>query len=245
MTAAVARARLGVKSEADEQARQRATLLRRVAVAGGLIAVLIGGLALFDASRKPAEPVPMAIAPPDLPAAAPEPPPAEETSLPELPPEEPPVEVAGVSLSETPPPLPEGTARPTAPGALEAEPPFANRSPETPGRLVIGGETPHSPAPSMPVRAPAAQAIARTPPPAEQGDVTGYRIQVGVFNSVANAEDVRTRLALKGIPSQIEARVHVGPFKSRAEADQARARLRTLGMDSGVPAPMRTTTAHR
>ena len=57
MSAAVARARLGVRSDADEQAaEQRSALLRRVVVAGGLIALLIGGLALFDVSRKPAEP---------------------------------------------------------------------------------------------------------------------------------------------------------------------------------------------
>ncbi|MDP3289327.1 MAG: SPOR domain-containing protein, partial [Methyloversatilis sp.] len=91
--------------------------------------------------------------------------------------------------------------------------------------------------------APAVQPITRTPPPAvSQGEITGYRVQVGVFSSVANAEDVRAKLALKGIPSQIEARVHVGPFKSRAEADQARARLRALGMDSGAPAPVRAAT---
>ena len=250
MSAQVARARLGGRTDTDDQAEQRLALLRRVAVAGGLIATLIVGLALFDAHRRPAEPVP-----PPMSQVQPEPfvadpiPPAEETSLPPLPPEEvPPVEVANASLSDTPPPLPEGTARPETPaGAAEAEPePMQSPvvAPATSGRLVIGDDAPRAaqtPQPT-PARAPAAQAIARTPPPAEPGDVTGYRVQVGVFSSVSNAEDVRTRLALKGIPSQIEARVHVGPFKSRAEADEARARLRALGMDSGAPAPLRATT---
>ncbi|MBL8477261.1 MAG: SPOR domain-containing protein [Methyloversatilis sp.] len=266
MSAAVARARLGVRSDADEQAaEQRSALLRRVVVAGGLIALLIGGLALFDVSRKPAEPLP-----PPMAGAQPEPsvaeaePPAEETALPPLPPadegtsdpgasDDAAAEARTVNLPDTPPPLPEGTARPEAPaGTAEAEPAPAPAAaaPATPGRLVIGhGEprpsaaTQRAPAQAA-ARAPVAQPITRTPPPAAagQGEITGYRVQVGVFSSVANAEDVRAKLALKGIPSQIEARVHVGPFKTRAEADQARAKLRALGMDSGAPAPVRATT---
>lgn len=260
MSAAVARARLGVRSDAEEQAaEQRSALLRRVVVAGGLIALLIGGLALFDVSRKPAEPLP-----PPMAGVQPEPsvaeaqPPAEETALPPLPPadegasdpgasDETAAETRTVNLPDTPPPLPEGTARPEAPaGTAEAEPAPA-AAPATPGRLVIGDGEPRPPAATQrapaqaAARAPVAQPITRTPPPAAagQGEITGYRVQVGVFSSVANAEDVRAKLALKGIPSQIEARVHVGPFKTRAEADQARARLRALGMDSGAPAPVR------
>lgn len=260
MSAAVARARLGVRSDAEEQAaEQRSALLRRVVVAGGLIALLIGGLALFDVSRKPAEPLPppMAGVQPE-PAVAEAEPPAEETALPPLPPADEGTGDPGasdvtaaaartVNLPDTPPPLPEGTARPEAPaGTAEAEPAPA-AAPATPGRLVISDGEPRPPAATQRVpaqaaaRASAAQPITRTPPPAAagQGEITGYRVQVGVFSSVANAEDVRAKLALKGIPSQIEARVHVGPFKTRAEADQARARLRALGMDSGVPAPVR------
>lgn len=264
MSAAVARARLGVRSDAEEQAaEQRSALLRRVAVAGVLIALLIGGLALFDVSRKPAEPLP-----PPMSGVQPEPavaeaePPAEETALPPLPPvdegatdpgalDDTAAQATTVNLPDTPPPLPEGTARPEAPaGSAGAEPAATAPAPATPGRLVIGeGET-RAPAAAQrapaqaSARAPAAQPITRTPPAASQGEITGYRVQVGVFSSVANAEDVRAKLALKGIPSQIEARVHVGPFKTRAEADQARARLRALGMDSGAPAPMRATTGH-
>jgi len=253
MSAAVARARLGVRSDAEEQAaEQRSALLRRVVVSGGLIALLIGGLALFDVSRKPAEPLPPSMSGVQSePAVAESEPPAEETALPPLPPadegtgdpgasDDTAAEARTVNLPDTPPPLPEGTARPEAPaGTAEA--------PATPGRLVIGDGEPRPPAAMQRVpeqaaaRAPAAQPITRTPPPAAagQGEITGYRVQVGVFSSVANAEDVRAKLALKGIPSQIEARVHVGPFKTRAEADQARAKLRALGMDSGAPAPVR------
>ncbi|MDP3874378.1 MAG: SPOR domain-containing protein [Methyloversatilis sp.] len=266
MSAAVARARLGVRSDAEEQAaEQRSALLRRVAVAGGLIALLIGGLALFDVSRKPAEPLPppMSGVQPG-PAVAEAEPPAEETALPPLPPvdegaadpgalDDTAAQARTVNLPDTPPPLPEGTARPDAPaGSAEAEPALTAPAPATSGRLVIGEGDPRAPAATQrapaqaSARASAAQPITRTPPPAaaSQGEITGYRVQVGVFSSVANAEDVRAKLALKGIPSQIEARVHVGPFTSRAEADQARARLRALGMDSGAPAPVRATTGH-
>lgn len=254
MSAAVARARLGVRSDADEQAaEQRSALLRRVVVAGGLIALLIGGLAVFDVSRKPAEPLPppMTGVQPEPPVAEAEPP-AEETAWPPLPPadegasdpgasDDTAAEARTVNLPDTPPPLPEGTARPEAPaGTADVEP-----APATRGRLVIGDREPRASAVTQQAgRAPAAQPITRTPPPAAagQGAITGYRVQVGVFSSVANAEDVRAKLALKGIPSQIEARVHVGPFKTRAEADQARARLRALGMDSGAPAPVRAVT---
>lgn len=265
MSAAVARARLGVRNDADDQAEQRSALLRRVAVAGGLIAMLIGGLALFDVSRKPAEPPPPMTRVDAGPAVAEAEPPAEETALPMLPPadegaadggaaaDEGAVGPKAVNLPDAPPPLPEGTARPEAPaGTAEAEPAPAAAAPVTPGRAVTGEDERRAPAvtqraPAQPAaRAPAAQPITRTPPPAAvgQGEITGYRVQVGVFSSVANAEDVRAKLALKGIPSQIEARVHVGPFKSRAEADQARAKLRALGMDSGAPAPVRAAVGH-
>ncbi len=248
MSAQVARARLGGKKSAEDQESQRVALLRRVAVAGGLIAMLIGGLALFDASRTPAEPVPVASVQPEETVVGVEPP-AEGTALPTLPAiEQPPVEAAAVNLPETPPPLPEGTARsennpveaavpdapvPTPAAVAPSRPP--SPAPQravasAPGRLVIGNEAP--------TRNPVVPAISRAAPPGE-GEIQGYRVQVGVFNSVENAEQVRARLAIKGIPSQIEARVHVGPFKSRAEADQVRTRLRTIGLDSASPVPFR------
>jgi cell division protein FtsN len=255
MSAAVARARLGVRSDVEEQAaEQRSALLRRVVVAGGLIALLIGGLALFDVSRKPAEPLPppMAGVQPE-PAAAEAEPPAEETAWPPLPPAEGATDpgtlgegmadAKTVNLPDTPPPLPEGTARPEAPArSAEAEPAAIATAPATSGRRVTGEGELRAPATAQAgARATAAQPITRTPPPAldSEGEITGYRVQVGVFSSVSNAEDVRAKLALKGIPSQVEARVHVGPFKTRAEADRARATLRALGMDSGAPAPVR------
>lgn len=235
MSAQVARMRLGGKIEADDQDVQRTALLRRVAVAGAMIAMLIGGLALFDASRKPVEPPPVvSVSSPPAPVAEPEPP-AEETALPTLPPaDEAAVEAAPVSLEDTPPSLPESTARPEAPPAQSAP---VQVSAVPPVRAPAAARAPATIA-QTPARATAATPLARTPAP-EQGVIEGYRVQVGVFSNVTNAEDVRARLAASGIPSQLEVRVHVGPFRTRAEADQARMQLRKLGLDSAPPAAVR------
>ena len=61
-----------------------------------------------------------------------------------------------------------------------------------------------------------------------------FALQMGVFGNLANAEDLRAKLELHGIPSSIEARVHVGPFRTREEADAARAKLKELGLDPGL-----------
>lgn len=241
MSAQLARVRLSGKIEADDQALQRTALLRRVAVAGAMITMLIGGLALFDASRKPIEPSPVvSFTPAPAPAPEPEPepePPAEETVFPTLPPaDDAAVDVAPVNLEDTPPPLPESTARPEASPAASAPAPVA-----PPARAPVVAPAAREPATvaQAPARAIAAKSLARTPAP-EPGAVQGYRLQVGVFSNVANAEEVRTRLAASGIPSQLEVRVHVGPFKTRAEADRARVQLRKLGLDSVPLAAVRS-----
>ena len=54
-----------------------------------------------------------------------------------------------------------------------------------------------------------------------------------MFNNVANAEELRAKLELAGIPAQIEARVKVGPFATREEAEVARKKLASLGLDPG------------
>jgi DedD protein len=61
-----------------------------------------------------------------------------------------------------------------------------------------------------------------------------FLLQMGVFSSVANAEELRARLELAGVPTQIEARVQVGPFASRQEAEQARDKLKELGLEPGL-----------
>ncbi|MCP2848838.1 SPOR domain-containing protein, partial [Salmonella enterica subsp. enterica serovar Typhimurium] len=83
--------------------------------------------------------------------------------------------------------MPESTARPGAPLPSRAAPPAA---------------APSRPAAAQADAAPQpAPAIARSPAVAG----SGYVVQVGVFSNVANAEEIRARLALNGIPSQIEA----------------------------------------
>jgi DedD protein len=61
-----------------------------------------------------------------------------------------------------------------------------------------------------------------------------FVVQMGVFSNVANAEELRAKLELHGIPAQIESRVQVGPFQTRVEAEAARDRLRTIGMEPGL-----------
>ena len=61
-----------------------------------------------------------------------------------------------------------------------------------------------------------------------------FQLQMGVFNSLANAEELKARLEEAGVPAHIEARVQVGPFSSRREAEQAREKLKSLGMEPGL-----------
>ena len=61
-----------------------------------------------------------------------------------------------------------------------------------------------------------------------------FQLQMGVFNNLANAEELKTRLEAAGVPAHIEARVQVGPFASRREAEQAREKLKSLGMEPGL-----------
>ena len=96
--------------------------------------------------------------------------------------------------------------------------------------------------PSAPI---AELARARPPAPASlpltqpHGQSGLFLLQMGVFNNTANAEELRAKLELNGIPSQIESRVQVGPFKSRLEAEQARDKLKHLGMETGLVVAVR------
>ncbi|HLA35709.1 MAG TPA: SPOR domain-containing protein, partial [Rhodocyclaceae bacterium] len=72
-----------------------------------------------------------------------------------------------------------------------------------------------------------------------QGEGRFFALQMGVFSNMANAEDMRAKLELHGIPTTVETRIHVGPFKTRAEADAARVKLRELGLDGGLLITMR------
>lgn len=103
-------------------------------------------------------------------------------------------------------------------------------------RLLVDAPAPTPvPATPAPVSVPKA-AVSPTPPPAPEPAFvgTGFVVQLGVFNNVSNAEDLRAKLKQAGIPSQLETRVQVGPFTSKEEAVRAQDKLRTLGLGHGM-----------
>lgn len=208
----------------DEALKKR--LIRRIVVAGVLVVALIGGLALLDTLNapppKPAEEAPV--------AAGVEPKPAEAK------PEEKPVEQAAVEEAKKPeeaPAEPEKTSSPSAP--VKAEHPARSERPE---RALTKPATtrPAMLKPTVPAEALALARPQHAPPsrPLTQPPSGYLFLQLGVFNSTTNAEELRAKLELNGIPSQIEARVQVGPFKNRQEAELMRDRLKKLGMEPGM-----------
>lgn len=257
--------RITARRDEDVSAEQRGALLRRIAVAGVLIALLIGGLAVFDASRRShddeddAEPAPAAVSTSPAPAAVSAVPPEETPAVSALP----------AALQDSPPPLPEGdgaeaaatpsastAAEPAAAGAGNAPPhaqparalASAPASKAAPAVATVEPAVPEATArPGAPVAAPdaadarrpsaerAARAEPSAPPALTRSPAGGYVVQAGVFSHTANAEELRARLALHGIPAQVETRVLVGPFRTRAEADRARAQMRALGLDGAPP----------
>ena len=59
-----------------------------------------------------------------------------------------------------------------------------------------------------------------------------YLVQVGLFNSPANAQALQKQLRRAGIEAHLETRVQLGPFKDKRDADQALARAKKLGIDA-------------
>jgi DedD protein len=212
-------------------------------MAGAVMAGLLGGLMAFDAFFVKAEreaPARIATAPIAIQEPKAVEPPAEEKLTP----------------AETPT-EPEQTAGSSQPAEVAAEPERSEAPSRT--RTPTKGERPLT----VPARAQAAlmrpsepamlakptpeKEVARVLPPPAARETTPTRpiaqaieasrrflVQIGVFNSVANAEELRAKLELAGIPTQIEARVQVGPFATRQEAEQARDRLKDLGIEPGL-----------
>ncbi len=88
-------------------------------------------------------------------------------------------------------------------------------------------------APATPQPPAAAQGAPASRPVTQAGE-RRFALQMGVFGNMANAEDLRAKLAAQGIPAMIEARVSVGPFRTRDEVDATRAKLKALGFDDGL-----------
>ena len=218
----------------DEALKKR--LVGRMALAAVLSVALLGGLALFDALNAPEKPAPAPTPVAALPP-APEAKPAEAAK-----PEEKPEAKAEADAKEgkdEPAAEPERTESAGAsalrghrerPLTKPAEARPAMMKPTEPAAPPpLAEETARIAKPPVASHAPASRPLSRA---AEAGK--RFLLQLGVFNNVANAEELRARLELNGIPSQVEARVQVGPFASRQEAEEARQKLAALGIDPGV-----------
>ena len=59
-----------------------------------------------------------------------------------------------------------------------------------------------------------------------------YMVQLGVFNTPANAQSLQKQLKRAGINAHLETFVIVGPFKDRHEAEKALARARKFGIQA-------------
>jgi DedD protein len=220
----------------DDQDELKKKLVRRVGIAGVLIVVLLGGLTLLEDAlldKPAAPPAPGAAAPAPAPAQAEpqktEAPPAEEKQEEAKPEEE---------KKEEPRAEPEKTETPLAPAPVP--------EPRPASRVVI---KPPAAAPAAPAKQAAPAKVEKVekvepaaPAPAPKADpvaalARSYRLQMGVFTSASNAEELHAKLEQAGIPSYVESRVHVGPFKTQKEADAARRKLKELGLGPGLLIP--------
>jgi DedD protein len=235
----------------DPAGELRGTLLRRLAVAGVLVAVLLGVLAFFDYLATPSEEVEVPVFTQAVPVA-----PRKEVSQPVKPDDEepPPASTEGAPLEPPPPPVADAVpaAPPASPsGVAETTPRRASASaqPAPAARPAAAASVPAAPtsgvaeetAPPEPVIANARVVPARPAEPAVPRLFSGFLLQAGVFSSVQRAEELHAKLTLSGVPSTLETRVQVGPFKTRKEAEAAQARLKELGVQTILvtPAPRR------
>lgn len=238
-------------SQTDSSADLRGTLIKRLAVAGLLVAVLLAVLAFFDYLAAPEEPEPTIYTRP-----VPVPPKKEvtqpvkpATALPETPPgeaePEKPAEPPAKPMVPAQPAVPETQAeakpapavRPAAPAVASApavQPQAARPASPTPMPETTAAPKTAAPSEIAPTPSPAAKPAevpAHPQPPVAPRLFSGYVLQAGVFSNVQRAEELHAKLTLNGIPSTLEARVQVGPFKSKAEADAAREKMQSLGID--------------
>ena len=231
------------ETEATAEDALKRRLLNRIAVAAVMVMGLLGGLAMFDALNAPT-PAPARMA--ALPAAEP----AKEEAVAAAKPGEPATATAAEAKPEPAvvakteeAAVPERTASPGAPTLqpLPAEKPLTRPASSRSASMRPAEPVPAAASPAArpdPARelaqAPAAARRAPASRPITQAGERRFALQMGVFGNLANAEDLRAKLELHGIPSSIEARVHAGPFTTREEVDTARAKLKELGLDGGL-----------
>lgn len=240
----------------DSAADLRGTLLRRLAVAGVLVAVLLGILAFFDYLATPTEETEMPVFTEAVPVA-----PRKEVSQPVKPAEDeaPAASTEAAPLEAPPPPVAEpapAMAASPAPASAVGEP--ASRRAAVPSVTQPASKDRPAPAavtqpaeqvsgvaeetaPPEPLVANTRVAPARPAEPTAPRLFSGFLLQAGVFSSVQRAEELHAKLTLSGVPSTLETRVQVGPFRTRKEAEAAQARLKELGIQTMLvsPAPRR------
>lgn len=140
---------------------------------------------------------------------------------------------------------------PGMPAAGGTQPSTAPAAPDSLGNLIASlgkSEPPEKPAkpatPATPIPGTEAPAPAATPAPtAAANKQTTYYLQAGAFRSEDDAEAVKARILLMGMPVQVQKaqvngatinRVRVGPFKGIDEMNRSRARLGGEKIDSSV-----------
>lgn len=238
----------------------RSKLLARLAVAGVLVAVLLGVLAFFDYLASTTDeseeqvftkPVPVApkkqVSQPLTPTESLPPPPLpEKAETPDEPPPPPQVDNHAPSSVEAKPatsidsrskrPSPADTPKK---GVLAPSVPVpVPEASMAPGQSIPRPATAVEPAPvrSAPHPSESRPAPAVTPPVVSRL-FSGFLLQAGVFSSVQRAEELHARLTLSGVASTLETRVQVGPFKTRQEAEAAQAKLKELGVETILVPP--------
>lgn len=220
----------------DDQEELKRKLVRRIAFAGVAAVVLLGGLALFEAYLTPEPPAataPQAAAPPAQPAEAPRPEEGKAEKQPEeaAKPEEAKAEPEKTEMPLAPAPVPE-----TRPASRVVIKPPADVT-AAPAKKAAAAKVDRAGPAAMP--SPEAKPVLSKVEGADPATVLArsYRLQMGVFTSAANAEELHAKLDKAGIPSYVESRVHVGPFRTQKEADDARRKLKELGLGPGLLIP--------
>ncbi|WP_018605241.1 SPOR domain-containing protein [Uliginosibacterium gangwonense] len=246
----------------SNRAESRRQLVIRAAVVVGLIVVLVAGLLIYEERKDtPAAPIAhvsspignsiitAAVSTPALPEeisrAVREAPDATQATVANM-------SAPVATATEETKPQPhedvqsEPVKRPAPVAVVTPPPPQPATAPKGNDRLVVDttkqAQPPTKPAApnKNPPPAAAPQPVVVAPPVAPAiPHATGFMVQLGVFNNQSNAEELRTKLALAGIPTQVETRVQLGPFKTREEALKAQQTLRTLGVAQGLLVPPR------
>jgi cell division protein FtsN len=136
---------------------------------------------------------------------------------------------SAIPVTNAPPSIPEGSSD------VVIKPSPQNIAPPT-ARVLRETASEHSKAESSRATATTSNPSVAWPAPPLR-DQGGFLLQLGVFSNAGNAEELKGRLKLAGIPAQLETRVQVGPFSSREEALKAQEKLKKLGLGGGMLVP--------